>query len=187
MLYVYYDKPLILQTVQNIIESGIVDKVIVVTGYMSKELERVLEEAGYSVDIVKNPEYATGGMSSSVKTGITYAIKKYGIPLGIMVNPGDVAWVHPGVYALVALKFFEAVDKYRIVVAGYRGKRGHPIIFSNSLLNDLLSISEERHGLKEVVEKYRNSILVVETGYPGVLLDLDTVLDILRVKNTLYK
>lgn len=187
MLYVYSDKPLIVQTVQNILESSVVDRVVVITGYMSKELERVLREAGYPVDIIENPEYATGGMSSSIKTGVLYTIKKYGIPLGIMVNPGDVAWVHPGVYALVASKFLEVVDRYKIVVAGYRGRRGHPIIFSTSLLSELLSISEERKGLKEVVEKHGNSVLVVETEYPGVLLDLDTLLDILRVKSTLYK
>lgn len=187
LLYVHSDKPLIAQTIQNILESGVVDKVVVVTGHMRKEIENAVVEAGFTVDLVENPAYATGGMSSSIKTGLNYIIKKYGFLTAVMINPADVAWVHPGVYSLIVAKFLDNKDRYKIAVAGYRGKRGHPVLFSSSILGDLLFISEEKEGLKEVIQKYKYDTLVVETEYPGVLLDIDTILDILKVKSILYK
>lgn len=185
MLYVYGDKPLIVQTLVNILESGFVKRIILVTGYQHKLLEDTVRSYGLAVDFVYNPEYRVG-MSSSIKAGVEYIVNYLSEPLGIMVNPGDAAWIHPGVYALVVVKFLEEVGKYDVVIASYRGQRGHPIIFSSKLTKDLLSISEEKQGLKEVILKYKDKTLVVDTNYPGVLLDLDTLLDLLRVKGTIY-
>lgn len=186
MLYVYHDKPVVVQTISNIVESGFIDKVIVVTGFQHDKIKETIKEYGLKVDIVYNTEYRVG-MSSSVKRGVKYIVENLSIPYGIMINPGDVAWVHPGIYALIALRFVENYEKYDIVVASYRERVGHPIIFSKRLIKDLLNISEERQGLKEVVLKHKNSLLRVETGYPGVLLDLDTILDLLRIKGSIYK
>lgn len=178
---------MIVKTVENLIESGVVEKVIVVTGHDHMEIQRAMKEAELPVDLVHNPDYGIGGMSSSIKVGVAYALRTYGEPEWMMVNPADVAWVHPGVYSLLACKLFEAKDRYKIVVAGYRGLRGHPILFSRGLLGELLSISEERRGLREVVERHRYETLVIETNYPGVILDLDTLNDITRIKSTVYK
>lgn len=187
LLYIYDEKPLIVRTVENIVSSGVVDRVIVVTGHNREEVQRVLIGSELLVDVVYNPNYKMGGMSSSIKVGVTYALEKHGVPDWLMINPADVAWVHPGVYTLIASRLPDAMNKYKIVVAGYKGIKGHPILFSREIVNDVLSISEERRGLKEVVEKYRYETLVVETNYPGVVLDFDTLHDIVRVKNTLYK
>lgn len=187
LLYVYEHEPLIVQTVQNILKSGSVNKIVVVTGFMSKHVEKVLMERGLNIDLVENPDYAKGGMSSSIKVGLRYITDRLSHVTAVMINPGDVAWVHPGIYTLIVTRFLENRDRYKIVVAGYRGKRGHPILLSGTILEDLLSISEEKQGLREIVHKYKYETLVVETEYPGVLLDVNTVLDILKVKSTVYK
>lgn len=185
MLYTYRDKPLLVQTLMNILESDSIKKVVLVTGYRHQLVESIVRNYGLAVDIVYNPDYEAG-MSSSIKAGVKYVVEHMNKPAGIMVNPGDVAWIHPGIYAFLTVKYFENVNNYDIVVASYRGRRGHPVIFSNKLINDLLSISEEKHGLKELITKYWNKVLIIETNYPGVLLDLDTILDLLRVKSALY-
>jgi molybdenum cofactor cytidylyltransferase len=186
MLYRYSGKPLVVQAVENALDSGFVDEVVVVTGYQHELVEEALEEANLRVHVVYNEEYRTG-MSSSVRKGVEYALAHFKDLAGIMVNPGDAAWVHPGVYALLAVKFSDYSDRYDVFVASYRGRRGHPVLFSQRVFSDLLSITEEKRGLKEVTEKYKHKTMLVETEYPGVLLDLDTVLDLNRVKATVFK
>ncbi|MEM4487278.1 MAG: nucleotidyltransferase family protein [Desulfurococcaceae archaeon] len=186
LLYIYQDKPIILQTLSNIVNSRSVRDIIVVTGYQHEAIERIIKGSGIKAYVVYNPDYRKG-MSYSIKVGVNYILEKLDMPCGIMINPGDVAWVHPGIYTLIAGKFLEDPHAHSIVVAAYRGRRGHPVIFSSKVINDLLSITEEKLGLKEVINKYRYDTLVVETEYPGVLLDLDNLLDLLRVKNNIYK
>lgn len=187
LLFRYHDKPLVVQVLENIVNSEAVDSIVLVTGYMKLEIEEAVREAGLKVEFVWNPNYEVGGMSSSIRAGVSFARSKYASIEAVMVNPADAAWIHPGVYALVVSKYSDYSGYYKVAVAAYRGRRGHPILFSGDLIEELLTISEEKQGLKEVVNKYRYSTLVVETEYPGVLLDLDTILDVLRVKATIYK
>jgi len=180
------EKPLIAQTLDNILNSALVSRIIVVTGYRSNEVEEAIKrhvDAG-KIWITYNPNYNVG-MSTSIKRGLEALRSKLGLLRGIMVNPADAAWIHPGIYDYVSIKFLESGKK--IAVATYQGRRGHPIIFSPSVFNELEAISEETRGLKSVVNKYWYDTLLVETGYPGVLLDLDTVLDLNRVKEYSWK
>lgn len=185
LLFIYNEKPIIVQTISNILGSGVVDDVVLVTGYQSSSIVELTRRYGLNVRVVYNQDYKSG-MSSSIKLGVKYVTEAFKNVHGVMVNPGDAAWIHPGIYTLLVVKFLEYMDRYDIVVATYRGRRGHPIIFSGRLLSELESVSEETQGLREVVKKHSQSTLLVETGYPGVVLDLDTVLDILRVKSSLY-
>ncbi|AFL66751.1 nucleotidyltransferase family protein [Desulfurococcus amylolyticus] len=183
LLYLFDGEPVIIRTVKNVSSSRYVSRIIIVTGYESDKVSETIKEyigdLEKRIRIIYNPEY-TRGMSSSIKKGVESLQGELHLFKGIMVNPGDVAWVHPGIYDYVSMRFLESGKK--IAVASYRGRKGHPIVFSSDLFIDLTGISEESRGLKAVVEKYISETLVVETGYPGVLLDLDTVLDLNRVK-----
>jgi len=180
------EKPLITQTLDNILNSALVSRIIVVTGHRSNEIVEAIRryiDTG-KVWITHNPNY-NAGMSSSIKRGLEALRSELSLFRGVMVNPADAAWIHSGIYDYVSIKFLESGKK--IAVATYQGKRGHPIIFSTSIFNELEAISEETRGLKSVVNKYWYDTLLVETGYPGVLLDLDTVLDLNRVKEYSWK
>ncbi|MGB9827061.1 MAG: nucleotidyltransferase family protein [Thermosphaera sp.] len=186
LLFKYHDRPLIAQTISNIVESKRIGKIVVVTGFMNKEIEEAVVKfvQDERIVFVNNPNYQEG-MSSSVKKGIEFLVSHGDRIDGVMVNPGDAAWIHPFVYDLLVNAFYS----YRpmIAVASYKGRRGHPILFSSSLVDDLTSIDESTKGLKKVVDKYHNNILQVETLYPGVTLDFDTYLDYIRVKNALMR
>lgn len=186
LLYVFSDKPLIIQTIDNIANSGLVDNIVVVLGYQADLIMKALEDNKVkNIHLTHNPDYHLG-MSTSIKKGIEYLVKEFTKVDGIMINPADAAWIHPGIYAYIVVKYYEYMDSYDIVVAAYGGRRGHPIIFAPRLINDLMSITEEKHGLREIIHKYQYSTLIVETNYPGVIFDLDTVHDLLRVKSNLY-
>ncbi len=186
LLFKYYDRPLIAQTISNIVESKRIGKIIVVTGFMSREVEEAINKfvKDERIIFVYNPNYQEG-MSSSVRKGIEFLVSRNDSIDGVMVNPGDAAWIHPFVYDLVVNAFYNY--KPLIAVASYNGRRGHPILFSASLLNDLANIDESTKGLKKIVEKHYSNILQVETLYPGVILDFDSYLDYVRVKNTLMR
>ena len=59
----------------------------------------------------------------------------------------------------------------------YDGRGGHPIIFDATLAPELLAVTEERQGIREVVGRHIDSLQRVELGDPMVRLDLNTLDD----------
>lgn len=59
----------------------------------------------------------------------------------------------------------------------YEGRGGHPIVFHASLAPELLAVTEERQGIREVVSRHTDSLRRVELGDPMVRLDLNTLDD----------
>ena len=61
-----------------------------------------------------------------------------------------------------------------ITVPEYRGKGGHPIAISSSLLPELLAIDEESQGIKAVVKRRPEDVYRFPLDNPEILLDLNT-------------
>ena len=68
-------------------------------------------------------------------------------------------------------RFYET--KKLIVLPRYRGKRGHPVIFSSALFPELLAAPLEQ-GAKSVVHAHRDETLEIESEDEGVTVDIDT-------------
>ena len=61
-----------------------------------------------------------------------------------------------------------------ITIPTCNGKRGHPVVISLSLMDDLMAVSEARHGLKAVMRQHASHICLAEVNSDEVLLDLNT-------------
>ena len=61
-----------------------------------------------------------------------------------------------------------------ITIPTYEGRRGHPIIFDGSLIEEIKSISEETQGLRQVVRRDAARVHEAPVSSPIVLLDLNT-------------
>ena len=61
-----------------------------------------------------------------------------------------------------------------ISIPAHRGKHGHPPIFDASLLPELLRITEEGRGVREVIQRHSGAIHEVEVDDPLVLTNLNT-------------
>ncbi len=184
LLFKWEGKPIIRHTLENALKSK-TDKVILVLGHDKDKIINVVKDLDNKIEYVYNPKYREG-MSTSVKTGVKYAYEKYREKIeGILITPGDTAWIPPEAYNMVIEEFLE--KRPLIAVASYQGRRGHPIVFNRSLIPEILEISEETRGLKKITRKYRPYTLVVEMPYPGVILDIDTYNDLNRVKYMLKK
>ncbi len=172
LLYNVKGKPLITYTIESALNSR-ADEVIVVLGHRANEIARVI--SNYDVVLVLNPEYEKG-MSYSVKRGVR-AVHKWAS--AVIIHPADVAFVPSVVFNQVIEEYEKS--KSPIVVAAYKGEKGHPILFSRELFKEILNISEETFGLKAVTRKYRDKTLVVETSYREVVVDIDTVDDLKKL------
>ncbi len=172
LLYNIKGKPLIAYTIESALKSR-ADEVIVVLGHKANDIARVI--SSYDVVLVLNPEYEKG-MSYSVKRGVR-AVYKWAD--AVIIHPADVAFAPPVVFDRVIEEYGRS--KLPIVVAAYKGEKGHPILFSKELFNEILNISEETLGLKAVTRKYRDQTLVVETDFKEVVVDIDTVDDLKKL------
>lgn len=162
-------KPIIRWIVESTLNSE-VDEVIVVLGFEADKVGRVIEDLPCKKII--NPNYESG-MSSSVKFGVRNVME---FSEAILIIPGDCPLINKNSINMVIKKYMEV--KASIIVATYKGMKGHPILIDKSLFQEIMEISEEKMGLKEVVKKHQEKVLYVETGDPGVILDIDNQEDL---------
>jgi molybdenum cofactor cytidylyltransferase len=150
--------------VNALIEAG-VSEVVVVLGYRAETL-RPLVERFPQARAVLNRRYRTG-KSSSVRAGLRHADPDADAILVLAVDQPRSAEVVRRVIAA------HAEMGTPITYPAYRGKGGHPILFSRTLVPEMLRIRESRQGLREVVERHRSEVAKLELDDPDVLLDLN--------------
>ncbi len=63
-------------------------------------------------------------------------------------------------------------NKKAIVLPTYKGRRGHPVIFSNALFGELLAAPADK-GARAVVWAHAAEVLEVPTEEEGVVLNLN--------------
>jgi len=178
MLVNVLGEPLIRRVVKNALSSQ-VNEVIVVLGYMASKIEKVLRDLPCKIVLNENFEE---GMSSSVKIGLSKVSRE---AEAVLFLPGDYPLVTAEDINKVISKFKET--RAEIVIASYKGKPGHPILFSRKLFGEIKEIREEEQGLKAVVRKHREDVALAETNSPGVLIDVDTEEDLNRIIRILSK
>jgi molybdenum cofactor cytidylyltransferase len=72
------------------------------------------------------------------------------------------------------------VNRERVVVPSYQGRKGHPTIFPSRLYRHILE-DEYPLGAKSIIKNEGNSVLFVQVDDPGVIQDIDTFEDYRRL------
>lgn len=159
------------QTVTSCLRAGI-RTVIVVLGHRHQELSRLL--AGWSVQIVINPDYRTG-MFSSVVAGLNDLPATVA---GCFLLPGDVPLVQPTTFALLADAWQSSgASLIRPVCAG---RQGHPPLIAARLFPGILAW-QQAGGLRACLQHLAADSVMVEVADQGILLDADTPEDYRRL------
>ncbi len=140
-------------------------KTVVVVGHEKDLIIKELE--GLNVFFVVNPEYKNGGMSSSIRIGIS-SIKP---SKAYLITPGDMPYLQRWICKKIIDVYIRS--KAKIVIPSFEGKGGHPILFDASLREELLAVKEETKGLKAILNRHADEILKVEIGTSRVLIDID--------------
>ena len=111
------------------------------------------------------------GMGHSIAAGVAAT----GDAPGWLILPADMPMVRPGTLAAVA----DAIERDPIAYAQHRGRRGHPVGFNAELFSELTSL-QGAEGARRLLARYPAQ--AVDVDDPGVLIDVDTVEDLQRLK-----
>lgn len=157
------------------IARGGVDHIVAVTGRDAELVRNAL--AGLEIAFVTNAEYASG-MSSSLRVGVSEALRRWPDAKGLMVALGDQPLAGTGIVERVVATFEEKgpLGRESIVAPRFRGAQGNPVIFGGALVPELLAIVGDR-GARSVVENNACRVEYVDFDREPPL-DIDTVQDL---------
>lgn len=162
-------KPVIRRCVDTIFASGVQDLVVVVNG-SGKRIVEALE--GLAVKIVRN-DAADSLMADSVRVGVRALDDCCS---GVLVCLSDHPVIAPETFRTLIKVHHGGTD--RIIIPCHRGRRGHPALFSRTILNEVLSGGT----LRDIIGKDEGRVQLIEVDDEGVLLDMDTAEDYARVR-----
>ena len=151
-----------------------VDDALAVLGHESGRIEDAL--ADLNLRTVKNPDYGTG-QATSVALGARIAAEE-GFDAALFVL-GDLPCVAPGTVRQL-VETFEQADA-QIVVPTHDDKRGNPVLFGRQHFEELASLTGDRGG-RAIFETHPVERVPVDD--PGIHLDVDTVADLQRVRDS---
>lgn len=149
-----------------------VDELVVVLGAQAEAVRRAVPVHPLVRTVVNTRAFQ--GQLSSLTVGI-----------GVL-SPGSEAAVvnlvdHPLVQAATIEALIAAFLEMPapILVASYRGRRGHPVLFSRQVYGELLAAPLDQ-GAKAVVRKDPTRVREIPLDDPGILADIDTPEDYVR-------
>ena len=211
--------PLLARVVRTIGSVNAIDPIVVVTGHLPDQIDELLGD--FNVERVHNPDYAAGGMISSVKAAM-HAIAERCDAFFLVL--GDQPLVRASTYqalldawttslplpvpreragervlpalagegeSLKAVRSFDLLTEIPktkrtlsppLSLSTWRGsvspvnfgRRGHPILFPASAIDDILALSAGA-TLKDYTHRHPSSEIAVDD--PAILDDIDTPQD----------
>jgi CTP:molybdopterin cytidylyltransferase MocA len=160
------DVTFVRRIVEVLLSGGVAD-VLVVGRPDDEALRAEVDRIGAHVGFVENAS-AESGQLSSLQAGLAVADRP-GVR-AVLVTPVD----QPSVEATTVAALLAAWTSSQapIVRATYRGRHGHPVIFSRAVFDDLRH-ADPAVGAKQVVRAHEAATVDVDVDDPGVVLDVD--------------
>jgi len=145
------------------------EPIVVVLGHEAELIRRSLPPTGWGrARPVLNERYREG-MLTSIVAGLE-AVEKSPAE-GCLVLPVDHPDVSPEIVDLLIDRFAETPRP--IVLPVHRGRRGHPVLFSREVFDEIRR-APEAVGARQVVWDHQGDLLEVEVPDPGIGRDVDT-------------
>ena len=159
-----------LENILAAISDSSVEDTCVVVGHHRSEIEPHIEPPAR---IVFNANYEQG-MITSLQAGIRSLPSRTSGALLCLVD-------HPLVDSETIELLVPNVRPDRIILPTFEGRRGHPVLFGSAILQNILALSPSQ-GANIVVHKDPSRILQVSVKSPGILVDVDTPEDFLKLQ-----
>src|SRR3954468_5717906 len=142
-----------------------------------EELRLTVESLAPRARWIENPDADAGGQLSSLLAGLRKADRP-GIR-ALMVVPVDAPMIVADTVATLVAVF--SATGAPIIRPRYRGRHGHPVVFSRAVF-DQLRRADPALGAKAVLHEHHGTIVNVEVDDPGVGGDVDTPEDYEKLK-----
>lgn len=172
-----YPKPLLRIGAESFVERttslalSVASRLVIVLGAHADRVRPAIPRDS-RITVVENPHFDRGQFSS-LKVGLAEVIA--GGADGVVVHLADHPMVVPATFRALVDEYLRTAKP--IVVARYRGRRGHPVIFDRAVFAELMAAPEDR-GARVVVNADAARVAYVDVDDPGVVLDLDTPADV---------
>ena len=166
-----------------------IERVVIVLGFQADELVALIPSDD-RVSVVRNLDYASGKVSSILAgVALVSGAPERAAPhvLIVGVDQPRSAALFSELCAIHSERVWHGGSDHVITIAGYRGRRGHPVLFGPALIPELRQISEQTEGLRSVLVAHAKDVIVVETGDPLALVNLNRPEDYqaaLRMRST---
>ena len=154
-----------LEQIISVLKLSNVDRITVVLGAQAETVKKSIELS--ETNIVINKDYSKGQLSSLI-VAIEYTPKE---TEAILVCLVDMPFITKEVVDEIISKFKQTNSP--IIVPVYNKKRGHPVLFSKSLFNELTNAPQEQ-GARYVLYSNEEKILELDTPESGILVGINT-------------
>lgn len=146
--------------------ASLASSVIVVSGHQAEEMSEALK--GLDVTLTHNPDY-TEGLSTSLKTGIAALPDDLD---GVIIGLADMPSITPEhLNRLIAT--FDPEEGRSICVPTFEGKRGNPVLWSTSFLDEMRDLKGDV-GAKHLIGQHEEEVVDVPMPDDAPLRDIDT-------------
>ena len=145
---------------------GEVAPLLVVLGHHGDEIERQIPSHP-PVHVLRNPDYRLGQLSS-LQVALRFL-------QGQNAKAALVCLVdHPAITKQVVRRLLERFYETAapILIPTHQGRRGHPVLFSRSVFQELLE-APLQEGARFVVRRHAEDVEYVEMDDEGIHLDID--------------
>jgi len=175
-------RPLLAHAVERACRSRCSPVVVVVSERLRAHADAWLPPGpnGADVRIIVNDDPAAG-MSSSLRLGVE-AVPPWA--RAAIVALGDQPLVPADAFDRLAEAYMETGAP--IVMASYRGRTAHPVLFDRSLFPELLAVKGDRGG-RDVIERHRDRVRTVTFDDPLAVADVDTPRDLEALREALAR
>jgi len=176
----YKDGTVIEAVLAAVTESSVDALVVVANPVVAKYLKGRLPEDGCAMAVNEDP---ASEMLSSVQIGVRTLIESFGFTPndGVMVLLADQPQVTGGVITTCVEAFRLPKNPPDILIATYKGRRGHPTIFRMDVLSEFENWPPERR-LNELAQLHANQVRELPITIAPMPIDVDTPADYLRLR-----
>lgn len=168
------NKTIIEHVVDNLMEGG-VSEIAVVTGYRGQEIKRQISRK--NIYFIQNENYEETSMFDSVKMGLVFLEDKCDM---FFFTPCDIPLFKP--HTVKSMKFEMDKSGCSVVQPMYKGRHGHPVLFSSGCIPHLLSY-DGAYGLKGAMQGLLSDGAELSLPDKGILMDADTLEDYNALKD----
>jgi molybdenum cofactor cytidylyltransferase len=167
-------EPMLARSLKNLQCPGI-GEIVLVLGHDHEKIRETLHLDETTLKIALNNDFARG-MSSSIAAGLSIVSPD---STGVLIALGDQPLIRPATITALIEDFKSS--KKGIAIASYKGRRGHPVIFSRHYYEELKNLSGVV-GARSIIQRNPEDSVFIELDDNAILIDIDTPEDLNEVR-----